>query len=56
MARTGAHPIAIDEDNTTEHAPVINAGHSTALWKIQPEPRHLSFAQPVKIAQKTPSV
>jgi hypothetical protein len=56
MARTGAHPIAIDEDNTTEHASIINAWHTMALRKIRPEPRHLIFAQPVKIAHNHPSV
>jgi hypothetical protein len=53
---TPPQPIAIDEDNTTEHAPVINARHTMALRKIRPEPRHLSFAQPVKIAHNPPSV
>jgi hypothetical protein len=31
---TPPQPIAIDEDNTTEHAPVINARHTMALRKI----------------------
>ena len=53
---TPPQPIAIDEDNTAEHATVINAWHTMALREIRPEPRHLSFTQPAKITHITPSV
>jgi hypothetical protein len=49
------HPIAINEYNGTQNAPIIYARHTMALWKIRPEPRHLIFAQPVKIAHNSPS-
>jgi DNA-binding XRE family transcriptional regulator len=37
-----------------EHAPVINAWHTRALQNIWMEPRHLTFAQPVKTTHNTP--
>jgi hypothetical protein len=51
---TPTQPIAIDEDNTTQDASVINAWHTMAPRKIGPQPLHLSFAQPIQITHKAP--
>jgi hypothetical protein len=45
----------IDEDNAAQNASVINAGTDSALRKVRPKPRHLRFAQPIKIAHDIPS-
>jgi hypothetical protein len=50
VARTGAHTIAIEDDNFAQNASVINAGTALALRKVRSKPRHPRFAQPIKIA------
>jgi hypothetical protein len=46
--------MVIDEDNAAKNASVINAGTASALRKVRPKPRHLRFAQPIKVAHDIP--
>jgi hypothetical protein len=46
----GAQPIAIDKDNPTQHAPIIDAGLTVGLWEEWFKTRHLRIAQPEKVA------
>ncbi len=40
----------LDEDYATQDESIIDAWLTSAVWKIRPEPNHVIFAQPVKIA------
>lgn len=51
-----AQPIAIYKDNPAEHPPVINPRLAMRQRKERPDPRHLVFGQPIKIAHVTPPV
>ena len=42
--------IAIDEDNATQDAPVINAGLAVGLREVGFKTRHLHVGQPKKVA------
>jgi len=46
-------PIAIDEDNSTENALVINTRLAVGLWEKRLQLRHLRIAQPIKVAHVT---
>jgi hypothetical protein len=54
MARTGAHPIAINKNNSAQNTPVIHASATSALWKVRSKPLHLRLRQPIKIAHHIP--
>ncbi len=49
-ARNVMYPIAIDEDNATQHTKIIHASTTSALWKVRPQPLYLRLSQPIQIA------
>jgi hypothetical protein len=50
---TPTQTIAIDENNPTENAPIIDAWLAVGLWKIGFKTQLLCVAQPVKIRHVT---
>lgn len=43
---TPAQPVAIDEDDPAQHAPIIDSRLAVALGEIWRKPRHLLISQP----------
>lgn len=42
--------IAVDENDATQHAPIIDPWPAVDLRKIGPKPRHLLVSQPIQVA------
>ena len=53
---TPPQAVAIDEDNPTQNPPVINPRLAVAFGKKGPQPRHLRFRQPEKVAHRSISL